>query len=179
VSDLVKESSFNDGEVIRGMVLQGERHTYRDPSFPEENKCLFTIPIRRRIVGKAVAILTDLDVLSGDGHSINVMQFNKDCLDSLDSDTLVANAVNSGIDPDAVKELAAAIEMAANGNWIKDGDYFAFYWCDGWAVVTEHANESEESQPRWDKTHHDYMMGDYNRDDEEEEEAEDQELVEE
>lgn len=151
MSSLVKEFSFNDGEVIRGMVLQGERHTYREPSFPEENKVLFTIPIRRREVDKAVNILRDLGVLKV-GHSIKVLQFDRERHEALELDILVAEAVNNGIDPDAIKELAAAIEMAANGNWIKDGDYFAFYWCSGWAAMMD--------------------------DDEEEEEAEDQELIE-
>ena len=140
---MVKEFSFNDGEFIRGMVLQGERHTYREPSFPEENKVLFTIPIRRKIVGKAVAILMGLGVLRY-GHSIRVVQFDKDRLDGLGSDLLVAEAVNSGIEPDAVKELAAVIEMAANGNWIKDGDYFALYWSSDWSAMEGSDDDEEE-----------------------------------
>lgn len=133
---MVKEFSFSDGEVIRGMVLQGERHTYREPTFPEENKVLFTIPVRRKIVGDAIGDLLEVRAFRDDNHNVSIVQLNKDNLAE----------IAEGDYPEATKELAAAIEMATNGNWIKDGDYFALYWCDAWADTEESSDDDEEEE---------------------------------
>lgn len=142
--ELIQLKIENIHEITKGITAQG-RETRRsiwcgglnaDPDL-NPSPVLRPIPIRGRLVAKAIGTLMSWGIFKDDGHSMSILQIRKDMLEDFGESTIQALVDEEDAERDdvilVIKELAAMLEMQFTSETIRDGDYFALYWKDGWS----------------------------------------------
>lgn len=142
--ELIQLKTENIHEITKGITAQG-RETRRsvwcggldiDPDL-NPSPVLRPIPIRGRLVAKAIGTLMKCGIFKDDGHAMSILQIRKDLLDDFGESEIQAFVNEEDAERDdvilIVKELAAMLEMQFTSETIRDGDYFVLYWKDGWS----------------------------------------------